>query len=407
ARRRWRPRAPGQAWHLTGSETHRGLPRPPCRRIFSVLTFSNRNAMPSFPNRVTPPHIVTLTLSASIGPLAMNMFLPSLPGMARYFAADYSVMQLTVTLYLFSQAFIQLFIGPASDRFGRRPVMLFSLVTFVIGTIIALLAPTIEILLAARVLQSFAAGGMVLARAMVRDTVPTNEAASKIAYITMGMAFVPTISPVIGGMLDAVYGWQASFFAMLIFGILGVALVWLDLGETNRVTSSSMAAQFRSYPELLTSRRFWGYSATAAFTTGTFFAFLGGGPFVATEILGLGPAAYGFYFGIMSMGYIIGNFLSGRYTMRLGVDVMMLSGNALALVAMIVSLILFFVGIDHPLSLFLPAGLVGVGNGLALPSTNAGIVSVRPHLAGSASGLGGALQIAGGAALSVMAGLLI
>jgi DHA1 family bicyclomycin/chloramphenicol resistance-like MFS transporter len=363
--------------------------------------------MPSFPNRVTPPHIVTLTLSASIGPLAMNMFLPSLPGMARYFAADYSVMQLTVTLYLFSQAFIQLFIGPASDRFGRRPVMLFSLITFVIGTIVALFAPTIEVLLFARVLQAFAAGGMVLARAMVRDTVATNEAASKIAYITMGMAFVPTITPVIGGMLDVAYGWQASFITMLAFGILSVVLVWIDLGETNRVRSSSMAAQFRSYPELLTSRRFWGYSATAAFTTGTFFAFLGGGPFVATEILGLGPAAYGFYFGIMSMGYIIGNFLSGRYTMRLGVDVMMLSGNALALVAMIVSLILFFVGIDHPLSLFLPAGLVGVGNGLALPSTNAGIVSVRPHLAGSASGLGGALQIAGGAALSVMAGLLI
>ena len=363
--------------------------------------------MPSFPNRVTPPHIVTLTLSASIGPLAMNMFLPSLPGMARYFAADYSVMQLTVTLYLFSQAFIQLFIGPASDRFGRRPVMLFSLITFVIGTIVALFAPTIEVLLFARVLQAFAAGGMVLARAMVRDTVATNEAASKIAYITMGMAFVPTITPVIGGMLDVAYGWQASFITMLAFGILSVVLVWIDLGETNRVRSSSMAAQFRSYPELLTSRRFWGYSATAAFTTGTFFAFLGGGPFVATEILGLGPAAYGFYFGIMSMGYIIGNFLSGRYTMRLGVDVMMLSGNALALVAMIASLILFFVGIDHPLSLFLPAGLVGVGNGLALPSTNAGIVSVRPHLAGSASGLGGALQIAGGAALSVMAGLLI
>ncbi|TWG53198.1 MULTISPECIES: multidrug effflux MFS transporter [unclassified Aminobacter] len=363
--------------------------------------------MPSFPNRVTPPHIVTLTLSASIGPLAMNMFLPSLPGMARYFAADYSVMQLTVTLYLFSQAFIQLFIGPASDRFGRRPVMLFSLITFVIGTIVALFAPTIEVLLFARVLQAFAAGGMVLARAMVRDTVATNEAASKIAYITMGMAFVPTITPVIGGMLDVAYGWQASFITMLAFGILSIVLVWIDLGETNRVRSSSMAAQFRSYPELLTSRRFWGYSATAAFTTGTFFAFLGGGPFVATEILGLGPAAYGFYFGIMSMGYIIGNFLSGRYTMRLGVDVMMLSGNALALVAMIVSLILFFAGFDHPLSLFLPAGLVGVGNGLALPSTNAGIVSVRPHLAGSASGLGGALQIAGGAALSVMAGLLI
>lgn len=363
--------------------------------------------MPAFPNRVTPPHIVTLTLAASVGPLAMNMFLPSLPGMAEYFQADYAIIQLTVTMFLAAQALLQLFIGPASDRYGRRPVMLFSLGVFMVGTVLALVAPTIEILLFARFLQAFAAGGMVLGRAIVRDTVTTNEAASKIAYVTMGMAFVPTVAPVFGGVLDQFYGWKASFVCMLLFGGFAMLLAYSDLGETNRVRSTSIVSQFRTYPELLGSARFWGFTATAAFTTGTFFAFLGGGPFIASEMMGLTPAQYGLYFAFISFGYIVGNFISGRYTTRWGVSFMILTGNTLAFVAMAISLLLFYLGYVHPMVLFLPAGVVGIGNGLSLPSTNAGIVSVRPHLAGSASGLGGALQIAGGATLSVLAGLML
>lgn len=363
--------------------------------------------MPAFPDRSTPPHMVTLMLAASVGPLAMNVFLPSLPGMARYFDTDYAVMQLTVSIYLAATAVLQLFIGPASDRFGRRPVMLCSILLFIIGSLAALLAPTIELLLAARTLQAFAAGGMVLSRAIVRDTVGTDEAASKIAYITMGMAVVPTFAPVLGGLLDAIYGWQASFIMMLVFGTLALGLVFLDLGETNHRPSTSMAAQFRTYPELLGSRRFWGYSVTAGFTTGTFFAFLGGGPYVATEMLGLNPASYGLYFAFVSCGYVIGNFTSGRYARRLGVDTMMLAGNIVSLLCVLASLALFSYGISHPLALFLPIGLVGVGNGMSLPSTNAGLVSVRPDLAGSASGLGGSIQIGAGAALTVLAGALL
>lgn len=360
--------------------------------------------MPPPFNRTTPPHMVTLMVAASIGPLSMNVFLPSLPGMALYFDADYAVVQLTVSLYLAATAILQLFVGPASDRFGRRPTLLFSFAMFIAATFWAIFASSIEALLTARVVQSFAAAGMVVSRAIVRDTVETDEAASKIAYITMGMAVVPTTTPILGGVLDELYGWQASFILTLVVGVIAFALVFLDLGETNKAPSRNMMAQFRSYPELLGDRRFWGYSATAAFTTGTFFAFLGGGPFVATKILGLSPSSYGLYFAVLSMGYMFGNFLSGRYTRRRGVNAMMVAGSLVSILATAAALALFAFGFNHPLSLFLPASVIGIGNGLTLPSTNAGIVSVRPHLAGSASGLGGALQIGGGAALSVMAG---
>ncbi len=215
------------------------------------------------------------------------------------------------------------------------------------------------------------------------------------------------IGPTIGGFLDEIYGWKAAFVLTLAFGIVATVFVYFDLGETNSNRTTSFAAQFRSYPELLGSSRFWAYAATAAFSAGAFFAFLGGGPFVATDMLGLAPSGYGVYFGIISAGYMLGNFLSGRFSPTVGINRMMLAGNVIATLGMVLAFILFGAGLNHPLSLFGPAFFTGVGNGVTLPNANAGIVSIRPDLAGSASGLGGALQIGGGALLSVLAGALL
>ncbi|MCT9000096.1 multidrug effflux MFS transporter [Chelativorans intermedius] len=355
----------------------------------------------------TPPHILTLVIAAATASVSMNVFLPSLPGMASYFNADYAIVQLNVSLYLVATAVLQLGIGPASDRFGRRPVMLFSFAVFILSTLAAIRAPTIEALLLCRVLQAFSAAGMVLSRAIVRDTVGADEAASRIGYITMGMTVAPMVGPMIGGILDELYGWQSTFHLMLAFGVVAFLVVYLDLGETNAHRSASMTRQFRNYPELFSSHRFWGYSATAAFTSGAFFAFLGGGPFVATRLLGLSPSAYGLYFAVITVGYALGNFLSGRYSRQVGINRMMLAGNLFAVIGTGLSILLFLLGCFHPLSLFGPTFFVGLGNGIALPNANAGVVSVRPHLAGSASGLGGALQIGGGAALSVLAGAFL
>src|SRR5690606_17531591 len=138
-----------------------------------------------------------------------------------------------------------------------------------------------------------------------------------------------------------------------------------------------------------------------------FFAFLGGGPYVATELLGLSPSVYGLYFAVVSLGYMFGNLISGRYSRAIGINRMMLLGNVVAAVGMGLSIPLFLAGYDHPFSFFGPTFFLGVGNGITLPSANAGLVSVRPHLAGSASGLGGAMQIGVGAALSVLGGALL
>ncbi|MET0598873.1 MAG: multidrug effflux MFS transporter [Mesorhizobium sp.] len=361
----------------------------------------------SFLDRRSAPHLLTLVLATAVGALSINVFLPSMPGMARHFETQYAIVQLAVSLYLAATAVLQLFIGPASDRYGRRPVLLVCLTIYLAGTLAALVAPSIGVLLVCRLLQAFSAAGMVLARAVVRDTVDARHAASRIGYITMGMALVPMVGPLIGGFLEEAYGWRSTFLLMLVFGVVTFAIVFFDLGETNRHPSASLGAQFRTYPELIGSHRFWGYVLTAAFTSGAFFAFVGGGPYVSSEILHLSPSQYGFYFGIISVGYMLGNFLSGRLSSRIGINRMMFTGNLVAVAGMVIALLLFGAGYDHALSLFGPAFFTGVGNGITLPNANAGIVSVKPHLAGSASGLGGAMQIGGGAALSVVAAHLL
>lgn len=355
-------------------------------------------------DRRSPPHIVTLVMLASLAALNMNVFLPSLPSMARDLRADYALVQLAVSAYLGVTAVLQLVIGPLSDRFGRRPVLHACLLIFLAATVGCMAAPNIEVFLAFRMAQASVVSGMVLSRAIVRDMVGPQRAASMIGYVTMGMALVPMIGPMIGGMLDEAFGWRSTFAVILGFGAAVLALIHFDLGETNSHRATSFRAQFRGYPELVTSRRFWGYALTAASSSGAFFAFLGGGPYVASTVLGMAPSRVGFYFGFIATGYAFGNFLSGRYVARVGLNRMMLAGVTIATAGMGLSICLFGLGFAHPLSLFGPILLLGLGNGLTLPSANAGMLSVRPHLAGSASGLGGALMIGGGATLAAIAG---
>ena len=189
-------------------------------------------------DRATPPHISTLIALTGIGALSMNVFLPSLPAMAEYFNADYALMQLSVSLYLAVNAVLQLFIGPISDRFGRRPVLLISLALFSLATLGCILAPTAVSFLVFRMGQAVIVSGLVLGRAVVRDMVPQAEAASMIGYVTMGMAVVPMIGPAFGGVLDQAFGWQANFILLLAAGLAVLALTWADLGETATSTAA-------------------------------------------------------------------------------------------------------------------------------------------------------------------------
>ncbi len=362
---------------------------------------------PRWLDRSTPPHIVTLILMTGLATLNMNIILPSLPNLALHFDRDYAVVQLAVSAYLAMTALLQLVIGPLSDRYGRRPVSLVCAVIFLFATLGCIWAPNFEAFLVFRLLQTAIASSIAISRAIVRDMVPPEQAASKIAYVTMGMAVAPMIGPVIGGFLELWFGWHAVFWMIFVFGLLVTWMLWADLGETNLTPSTSFRDQFRAYPELASSRRFWGYSGTAACATGGFFAFLGGGPWVASHVLGLTSAELGFWFGTIAVGYMAGNYISGRFASQIGMNRMMVIGSLIAICSPVLNILLFWTGMVSAPGFFGCMLLIGLGNGISLPSANAGIVSVRPHLAGSASGLGGAMMIGGGAALSAVAGALL
>ena len=361
-----------------------------------------------FLDRTSPPHIFTLILLASISALTMNIFLPSLPNIAASLGSSTSILGLSVGIYLASSALLQLIIGPFSDQFGRRPLILWSLIIFCLSTLATVFVTNTAQFLILRIFQAISASCMVLARAIVRDTTESVEqAGSKIAYVTMGMAFVPMIGPAIGGLLDYQYGWTASFWILCLLGSMIFLISYFDVGETLPENSQGFLEQIRTYPSLLRSKRFWAYCLSSAFVSGAFFSYLGGAPFVGNEVFGLKPKDLGIWFGAPAVGYILGNFLSGRFSTKVGLDKMIFFGVIIALTGVSISFMISYLGFGSILSFFGLMSLVGLGNGMSIPNATAAMMSVNPKLAGTAAGLGSAIMIGGGAGLSAIANFIL
>lgn len=362
---------------------------------------------PRFLDRSTPPTLLTLVLVAGVAALNQSVFLPSLDAMARHFHTSYQVMQLSVSGYLLATAALQLLVGTVADSLGRRPVMMGALAVFVGATVLMPFAPSAGAFLALRMIQAVAVAGIVLSRAVIRDTTDQAGAASRIGYVTMGMALVPMVGPMVGGALDAAFDWRASFALLAGLGALTLGLVALDQGETGRARGEGVAAQLGHWPLLLRSRRFWAYTLCAAFASGAFYALLGGASFVAGTLFGLSPLWTGVALGAPALGYFGGNLLSGRLSARVGIDRMAAWGCVVASLGMGAALALTLAGVLSPFVVFGFCVALGVGNGMTMPNAIAGAISVRPDLAGTASGLSGAILTAGGAGLAVLAAAVL
>jgi DHA1 family bicyclomycin/chloramphenicol resistance-like MFS transporter len=188
-----------------------------------------------------------------------------------------------------------------------------------------------------------------------------------------------------------------------VLGLVVTALTWSDLGETAVTSRRSFAEQVRLYPALLGASRFWAYCGSATFASGCFYAFLGGAPYIGAKVFGLSPAAIGAAFALPALGYMAGNYSAGRHSVRLGMNRMILLGTMITTLGLAALALLTWAGQSGPWVFFGSMIMLGIGNGMALPNANAGMLSIRPDLAGTASGLGGAIVIGGGAALSAVA----
>ncbi|MEO1306389.1 MAG: multidrug effflux MFS transporter [Pseudomonadota bacterium] len=354
----------------------------------------------------TPPRMATLVCLTGLSLLSLNIYLPSLAHMAEALEVDYAVVNASISGYLILTGVLQLIIGPLSDRYGRRPLILIGSAVFAVASVGCALSTDIVWFLAFRALQGAVISGSALSRAVVRDLYPAQEAASRLGYLSMAMALAPLLGPALGGALDAWISWRASFWCLAIIGGLLFAICWTDLGETNKTPSATFADQFRDYPELFGSRRFWGYAFCMMFSTGVFFIFIGGAPLVAATHFNLTPGEIGIYLGATPLGFLAGSAVSGRYASRLPLITMILIGRSTTVVGVSAGLLLMTSGIVSAEVMFGSAVFVGIGNGLSMPSTTAGALSVRPRLAGSASGLAGAMLVGGGGVLNWLSGAI-
>ncbi|MGH6960163.1 MAG: multidrug effflux MFS transporter, partial [Dongiaceae bacterium] len=276
-----------------------------------------------------------LTALVALGPISTDLYLPSLPGLARAFGVDMPAVQLTLSVFLVGLATAQLIYGPLSDRFGRRPVLLFGLVLYVAASIVCMLAPSIPVLIGARFAQAVGACvGPVLGRAIVRDVYGRDGAARVLAYMSAAMALAPALGPILGGFLEVWFGWRANFLALVVYGSAGMILALALLPETNRTPDVQAAHPLRilaGYRGLIGHRVYVGYVPCCAFAYSGIFAFISGSSFVLMDVVGLGPDAYGFCFAAVVVGYIIGTLLAGRLSRRLGIDRLIAAGAGISL----------------------------------------------------------------------------
>ncbi|MFK8079620.1 MAG: multidrug effflux MFS transporter [Granulosicoccus sp.] len=358
------------------------------------------------------PLMMLLIAISAIGPMALNGVLPATTTIMVELSTRYELVQMVLTVFLAANLLSQLVLGPAADRYGRRPVMLFSLAVFCIGSIACAMAQSIEWLLLARFVQGV--GGAVcvfLPRTVVRDIYSQDKAASVIGYVTTAMMVAPLFAPALGGWITDTYSWRFMYVGLAGLSIVLLLMCYRYQYETLAIrditdkTADHRDSFFESSLVLLRHPAFIACSVMQAGTVGVYYSFLAGAPYVAMEIRGMSASSYGIWFAVVAIGYLSGNLVAGRFSESQGVFRMIVLGaGPFALGAT-----LFWLGIayQHPTTLFVPMFLVAFSNGVSLPSMFSIAMSVRPELAASASGLSGSLQTALGVCLTLLVGYLL
>jgi DHA1 family bicyclomycin/chloramphenicol resistance-like MFS transporter len=349
-----------------------------------------------------------LTTLVALGPLSTDLYLPALPTLARVFASDAARVQLTLSVFLAGFACGQIFYGPLSDRFGRRPLMLGGLALFCAGSIGCVLATSIEMLVLARFVQALGAcAGPVIGRAVVRDLWGASESARIIAYMGGAMAIAPLVGPTLGGFLTVLFGWQSNFLLLLLIGALQLVAVACMLSESNihRDPAASNPRQMvANFARLLADRHYLGCLLSFSFSYSALFAFISASSFVLADRHGLTPQVYGLCFGVVIAGYLLGSLASGRLVRRLGSDYLLLRGAWLGAIAGVSLAALEFSGVRSIAAILGPMFFCTVATGLVMPNAIARALAPYPTMAGSASALMGFVQMTIAALVGIAVG---
>jgi DHA1 family bicyclomycin/chloramphenicol resistance-like MFS transporter len=336
-----------------------------------------------------------LAMLSALGPLSMDMYLPSLPDIAHVLQAPTARVQLTVSSYLIGFAVGQVIYGPVSDRHGRRPVLLAAVALYLISTLVCAATPSVTPLIGARFLQGIGgSGSIVLARAIVRDLYSGVQAARELSLMGSISAFAPIVAPMIGGVLQTAFGWRASFIAMAAFAVVALVVAGRLLPETLRQRACqpiSLSSVVGGYGAVLRHRGFLVYLGILTISYAGLFAWISGASVVLQGIYGLSAVAFGFTFALGAAGYMLGATVATRLVVRLGLDrtmglgVMVLAAGGLALAAVVAA------GIPG-VWLVAAMAIYLAGLGLSMPQAMAGALTPFPDRAGTAASLMGLVQ---------------
>ncbi|HTP48936.1 MAG TPA: multidrug effflux MFS transporter [Casimicrobiaceae bacterium] len=327
----------------------------------------------------------------AVAPLAMDIYLASMPSMAGALAASDEKVQLTLSLYMYAWGAAQIVVGPLTDRFGRRPALMGGLGLFIAASAVCAAARSIDTLIAARVVQAVAMASVaVVPRAVVRDLYAGEQAARMLSLMGVVLGIAPVVAPIIGSHLHVWFGWQANFIFVAVYGVAALAGVIFALPETIRSRSPQamkVGVMLGNYARLLRSRAYLGYLLIAAFATSGLFAFLAGSSFVFVSVIGTGEEGFGLLFGIVMAGNITGSTIGSRLVARLGIDRMLQYSTALMLVSGLAVALLAWARVTHPLAIVVPMFAFMVAFMTTMPQATAGALTPFPEMAGSASSL--------------------
>ncbi len=341
-------------------------------------------APPPRHGRLLFPSLVAVSFA---GPLCIHLFLPGMSAVKTEFGVSTGMAQLTLSLVMFVMAGTTLVYGALSDRLGRRKVLLAGLALFTLGAALSSVAPDIWTLLAGRTLQGLGAGcGVVLARAIARDVYGLDRLPQIIAWLTAAYVSGPLVAPPLGGFLTDALGWRSPLIVAAVLGAAILALVAAVVKETLAEPPASPPGMFRGYRQLLRRRRFVGFVLMPGFLSAAFFVNASAGLFLATEVLHRSATEYGLWFSVFPVGYMAGNFISGRVGARASIEFMTIVGSLIGITAGLLLAGLLYFGPMTMASIFLPGFFLGIAQGMCMPYAQTGATRVNPALAGSASG---------------------